>query len=99
MVILFLLFSDCNANWADSFGDNCQKYADKDWCSPTGGYGSEWRAGWGTIENYAVDGKSAFVCPQCGCGNTEKTGDIILIKYGIIQSTLYKIIINNDKNF
>jgi len=66
--------NDCNANWADSYGDNCQKYADNDWCSPTGGYGSEWRAGWGTIEKYAVDGKDAFVCPQCGCGNTEKTG-------------------------
>jgi len=65
--------NDCNADWADSFGNNCQKWADKGWCSPTGGYGIEWNAGWGKIENYAKDGQDAFVCPQCGCGK-EKTG-------------------------
>jgi len=65
--------NDCNADWTDSFGNNCQKWADKAWCSPTGGYGIEWNAGWGKIENYAKDGQDAFVCPQCGCGK-EKTG-------------------------
>ena len=52
----------------DKDGDNCRKYIRRKWCSSTGGYGSGWRSAWGTFEDYAVNGQTALVCPQCGCG-------------------------------
>ena len=62
-------FSECNAHFVDSYGDDCMIYAAKGWCTLDGGYGSTWDSSWGTFEDYANDdGETATVCPQCGCG-------------------------------
>ena len=70
------LFSEnnCNPNFVDKNGANCAKYQEKKWCMPTGGYGTHWncqncayRHMGGTFEDYAVNGETALVCPQCGC--------------------------------
>ena len=37
---------------------------------PTGGYGTHWNTYGhmgGTFEDYAVNGETALVCPECGC--------------------------------
>ena len=57
----------CNPNFVDSDGDDCHRYAIYKWCLPTGGYGPGWT--WTeTFEDYATNGQTAAVCPQCGCG-------------------------------
>jgi len=48
---------------------NCQKYKDSYWCDYQGKYWFRWEERWGTFEDYAdADGRTALVCPQCGCG-------------------------------
>merc|ERR1712168_1176417 len=39
------------------------------YCKPTGDhYGKNWKSSWGKFEKYAdADGRTALVCPQCGC--------------------------------
>jgi len=57
----------CNPNFVDSVGDDCYQYAINEWCTSTGGYGSGWI--WtDTFDDYATNGQTAAVCPQCGCG-------------------------------
>ena len=61
---------NCNPNFVDKNGANCAKYREKKWCFPSGGYGHFWGTydhEGGTMEDYAVDGETALVCPQCGC--------------------------------
>ena len=53
----------------DSAGDNCEEYKINEWCSSSGGYGTRWNESVGTFDDFAVDGQTAAVCPQCGCGN------------------------------
>jgi len=61
---------NCNPNFVDKNGANCAKYREKKWCFPSGGYGHFWGTydhEGGTMEDYAVNGETALVCPQCGC--------------------------------
>ena len=51
----------------DSDGDNCEEYKVNQWCSSSGGYGTGWDESVGTFEDFAVNGQTAVVCPQCGC--------------------------------
>ena len=51
----------------DIDGDNCEKYRVNEWCSSSGGQGPRWDESYGTFEDFAVNGQTAAVCPQCGC--------------------------------
>ena len=65
----FNFLENCNPNFVDSDGANCGKYREKKWCH-NGGYGHFWGTyshNGGTMEDYAVNGETALVCPQCGC--------------------------------
>jgi len=51
---------------------NCEKYSSKRWCKD-GGYGPNWKPKWGLFEKYAdAKGRTARVCPQCGCGTAKQ---------------------------
>lgn len=61
--------------WVDSYGYTCDMYVDRDYCTPSGGFGRGWDAGWGS--NYrdyvSVDGFDATqAC--CGCGGGLRIG-------------------------
>jgi len=62
----------CDQDWRagnDKVGNpkTCQRYIDEQWCTENGDYGTAWR--WGSFNDYAnVEGQTARVCPQCGCG-------------------------------
>jgi len=62
--------SECNPDFVDSEGFNCQAYNRSYWCTSTGTYGHGWTQDRGTFEDYSVNNQSAFVCPQCGCTET-----------------------------
>ena len=59
--------AECDSHFTDSNGYECAKYAREQHCTTTGGYGSGWSDDWGTFADYAVNGKDALSCPQCGC--------------------------------
>lgn len=55
--------------WEDSKGNDCEDYAEGEWCTRRGGYGDAWLDEWGTFEDRATKGKSAKeVCCICGGG-------------------------------
>jgi len=55
--------------WADAKGNDCEDYAEGEWCNRHGGYGDAWLDEWGTFEDVATKGKSgAEVCCVCGGG-------------------------------
>jgi len=56
----------CNPNFVDKDGDNCQAYADENYCTINGDYGKDWNLN-EEFKDYAVNGEDATVCPQCGC--------------------------------
>jgi len=56
----------CNPNFVDKDGDNCQAYADKNYCTINGDYGKKWNMS-EKFADYAVNGEDASACPQCGC--------------------------------
>ena len=47
---------------------NCKQYAEYKWCTSKGGYG-EGRKPHETwiFEDFAKDGETGIVCPECGC--------------------------------
>ena len=52
----------------DSKGYNCTQYAEYNWCTSTGGYGEGWKPHEPLIfEDFAKDGETGIVCPECGC--------------------------------
>jgi len=70
----------CDKNWKASNGNRCKDYHENNWCkrgSERGGeshYGSGWQTKWVNFEKWASQteygpGRSALVCPQCGCGS------------------------------
>ena len=61
--------SKCNPDFVDSGNTNCQDHIDLDYCTSSGGYGQGWDKNWGTFDNYATNGQTALVCPQCGCSD------------------------------
>lgn len=55
--------------WMDKKGNDCEDYAEGEWCNRHGGYGDAWLDEWGTFEDVATKGKSAKqVCCVCGGG-------------------------------
>eukprot|EP00494_Astrolonche_serrata_P031247 UN31516 len=43
---------------------------DEQWCTTDGDYGDIWKENkedWGYFDDWGVDGRSALVCPHCGC--------------------------------
>jgi len=70
----------CDKDWKASNGKTCKDYHKNKYCkrgSERGGeshYGSGWQKKWVNFEKYASQteygpGRSALVCPQCGCGS------------------------------
>jgi len=58
----------CKADFRDGLQNDCNKYADEKWCTPNGNYGENWDLQ--TLGPFLKnDGKDAFVCPECGCGD------------------------------
>jgi len=59
----------CDADWKNGFGENCQMYGQNSWCKKSGDhYGPAWQSQWETFEKWAdQEGRTALVCPQCGC--------------------------------
>ena len=70
-----MLPTGCDPSWhvRGEKTQNCDRFAKRKWCKPTGKhYGENWRSGWGKIEEYTdAKGRSALVCPQCGCGKLQ----------------------------
>ena len=77
------IFSEsCNPDFVDIDGDNCRKYIVNEWCSTFGGNGTGWDESYGTFEDFAVNGQTAAVCPQCGCGG----GNLMYYYYEIKEN-------------
>jgi len=64
----------CDENWKaknhkTSDVKNCKRYSNEGWCHKNGGYGPNWNFDeWNNFGKYAdVEGRTALVCPQCGC--------------------------------
>lgn len=56
--------------WQDSFGATCAQYGGSQWCTLDGQTGPGWATWWGEIEDYAVNGITAFqACCDCGGGS------------------------------
>ena len=71
-------FSECNDQFVDSDGYDCDTYATKKYCTPDGGYGSGWRNHWGLFTDFTnSNGEIGTVCTQCGCvaGEIEDEGN------------------------
>ena len=69
-ILKCFILGDCkpNPHFVDSKGYNCKQYAEYKWCTSTGGYG-EGRKPHETwiFEDFAKDGETGIVCPECGC--------------------------------
>ena len=59
----------CDLGWKAHNGNGCEKYGQSKWCKTDGDhYGSGWKEKWENFEKWADDkGRTALVCPQCGC--------------------------------
>jgi hypothetical protein len=61
--------------WADAKGNDCEDYAEGQWCTRHGGYGEGWLDEWGTFGNVTdkvITGKTAQqACCVCGGGFQE----------------------------
>ena len=74
------VLESCNPDFVDDLEDNCSAYKINKYCTSTGDYGPGWEfnedgSPADTFEEYAVNGQTALVCPECGCGR----GNQILI--------------------
>jgi len=59
--------------WADKKGNDCEDYAEGQWCNRHGGYGDAWLDDWGKFEDVANKGKTALqVCCVCGGGQRKE---------------------------
>merc|ERR1712130_992349 len=58
--------SNCDPNWKDAHGLSCSEYQKLKICTPQGGYGPGWANL--TFSDFSdCYGRTAKVCPQCGC--------------------------------
>jgi len=66
----------CDPAWSWN-GFRCKDYKKKKWCKTDGDhYGPNWKKIWGTFKRWAdAKGKTALVCPQCGCGEDSNQFD------------------------
>lgn len=61
--------ADDPPGWTSSSGLTCEMYAGEHYCTPSGGYGANWQASWGTFDTYALAGRTAAsACCACGGG-------------------------------
>lgn len=61
--------------WQDKKGNDCEDYAEGEWCTRRGGYGDAWLDDWGTFEDVAKNGVSAkTACCVCGGGHVKGGG-------------------------
>jgi len=59
----------CDPGWISNSDSTCKNYEDNNWCTQDGSYGTGWRKEFDNFQYWADDsGRSALVCPQCGCG-------------------------------
>jgi len=59
-------------DWIDTKGNDCEDYAEGEWCNRHGGYGDGWLDDWGSFEDVAKKGETAKeVCCVCGGGDRE----------------------------
>ena len=65
-------YCKANPNFTDRDGFNCKDYERNKYCTSTGGYG-EGRKPHETwnFEDFAKDGETGVVCPECGCKGDE----------------------------
>jgi len=76
----------CDENWKaknhkTSDVKTCERYSNEGWCHKNGGYGTNWDFyEWNNFGNYAdAAGRTALVCPQCGCGRVQSEINEFLI--------------------
>ena len=68
-VVWLSVCADSPPGWTDSEGDGCQDYKDGEYCTAAGQAGLGWDPAWGTLSQYANDGKDATeACCACGGG-------------------------------
>jgi len=67
----------CDPAWKSWNGNRCKDYGKEKWCKTDGDhYGPKWEKKWGTFKLWAnTKGKTALVCPQCGCGEDSNQFD------------------------
>ena len=70
-------FTVCDPAWKSWNGNRCKDYKKGKWCKTDGDhYGPNWKKTWGTFKRWAdAKGKTALVCPQCGCGEDSNQFD------------------------
>merc|ERR1719321_2414482 len=55
--------------WEDSWGYTCKEYAEKKWCTLSGGYGTGWPKTGDTFDTFKNNGVTALqACCACGGG-------------------------------
>merc|ERR1712215_142046 len=67
----------CDPAWKSWNGNRCKDYGKEKWCKTDGDhYGPKWEKKWGTFKLWAnTKGKTALVCPQCGCSEDSNQFD------------------------
>ena len=68
MSAAFDFVSECNPDFVTG-GTTCHVFAiDFELCTSSGDYGPNWDFSTdGTFDDWAVNGETPLVCPQCGC--------------------------------
>ena len=65
----------CDSNWKSYNGKGCKDYIDEKFCTENGTYGDGWMSKWGKFDKWSdARGRTALVCPQCGCVEGIKPG-------------------------
>jgi len=93
---------ECDENWKaknhkPSKVKNCETYSNEGWCHKDGGYGPNWNfEDWNNFGKYAdAAGRTALVCPQCGCrDSSSKIRDDNRIR-NIAQSEINEFLLEN----
>jgi len=57
----------CDPSWTSRTGKTCKDYEVNNWCTKDGNYGTGWEETFKDFDYWALNGRSALVCPQCGC--------------------------------
>jgi len=59
-----------NVEWHDIDGDDCEVYAENQWCTLNGKPGTGWDETWGTLSEFQANGFTALTaCCACGGGS------------------------------
>ena len=60
-------------DWESATGVTCAQYEAKSWCTPSGGYGSGWKDGYGTFEKWGDENGVDATQACCECGGEAPT--------------------------